>query len=230
MVKISRGEEGRPSNVGRMTPAAILLVVGASVLGAVLGATVLPWWADRESRSAARSGPRTRVAGAAVTAVAFGVLAWRVGADAVLPAFLAVMAAGTAISIVDLREKRIPNRMLLVAGPAVAVLLAAGLLVDGAPAKLLAVLAGAAAMFALYFLLALVAPAAMGMGDVKLAALLGGALGAVGLTGWLVGLLAAFLVGGLVAIVALFAGRVGWRGSIPFGPWMVVGTLVGLTF
>jgi leader peptidase (prepilin peptidase)/N-methyltransferase len=70
----------------------------------------------------------------------------------------------------------------------------------------------------------------MGMGDVKLAALLGGALGAVGLTGWLVGLLAAFLVGGLVAIVALLAGRVGWRGSIPFGPWMVVGTLVGLTF
>jgi leader peptidase (prepilin peptidase)/N-methyltransferase len=213
-----------------MTPAAIAFIAGVSVVGGVLGATVLPWWADRETRSAARSGPRTRVAGAAVTAVAFGVLAWRVGPDAVLPAFAAVMAAGTAISIVDLREKRIPNRMLLVAGPVAALLLAAGLLVRGEPAKLLAVLAGAGAMFVLYFLIALVAPAAMGMGDVKLAALLGGALGAVGMTAWLVGVLAAFLVGGVVATVALVAGRVGWRGSIPFGPWMIVGALTGLTF
>lgn len=213
-----------------MTPAVFAFVASATILGAALGATVLPWWADRESKSAARSGPRTRVAGAVVTGAAFGALGLRVGADAVLPAFLAVMAAGTAIAIVDLREKRIPNRMLLVATPVVVVLLAAGLLLRGEPERLLGVLAGAAAMFALYFLIALIVPAAMGMGDVKLAALLGGALGAVGLTGWLVGLLAAFFIGGIVAVVALVAGRVGWRGSIPFGPWMVAGTLVGLCF
>ena len=213
-----------------MTPAVLAFVAAAAIVGAALGATVLPWWADRESKSAARSGPRTRVAGAVVTGIAFGVLALRVGADAVLPAFLAVSAAGTAVAIVDLREKRIPNRMLLVATPVVVVLLAAGLLLRGEPERLLGVLAGAAAMFALYFLIALIAPAAMGMGDVKLAALLGGALGAAGLTGWLVGLLAAFLIGGIVAVVALIAGRVGWRGSIPFGPWMVAGTVVGLCF
>lgn len=210
-----------------MSPAEIPLVAVASVVGAVLGATLLPWWADRESRSAARSGPRTRVAGAVVTAGAFGVLALRVGMDAVLPAFLVVTAAGTAISIVDLREKRIPNRMLFVAGPIVAALLAGGLLLRGEPGRLLAVLAGAAALFALYFVIALVVPAAMGMGDVKLAALLGGALGAAGLTAWLVGLLAAFLIGGIVAVVALASRRVGLRGSIPFGPWMVAGALVG---
>jgi leader peptidase (prepilin peptidase)/N-methyltransferase len=211
-----------------MSPAAIALVAGATALGAVLGATVLPGWADRESRSAARSGPRTRTAGALVTGVAFGVLALRVGADAVLPAFLAVMAAGTAIAIVDLREKRIPNHMLLIAAPVVAVLLLAGVLMRGEPERLLAVLAGAAAMFALYFVLALIAPAAMGMGDVKLAALLGAALGAAGLTAWLVGLLAAYLIGGVVAVITLVTGRVGWRGSIPFGPWMVAGALIGL--
>jgi leader peptidase (prepilin peptidase)/N-methyltransferase len=211
-----------------MTPAVFAFVAGAAVLGAALGATVLPWWADRESRSAARSGPRTRLAGALVTGVAFGLLALRVGVDAVLPAFLAVTAAGTAISIVDLREKRIPNRMLLVSAPVVAVLLAGGLLLRGEPERLLAVLAGAAAMFVLYFLIALIAPAAMGMGDVKLAALLGGALGAAGLTAWLGGLLAAYLIGGIVAVITLVAGRVGWRGSIPFGPWMVAGAVVGL--
>lgn len=213
-----------------MTPAVFAFVAAAAFVGAALGATVLPWWADRESRSAARSGRRTRVAGAVATGVAFGALVLRVGADAVLPAFLAVTAVGTAVAIVDLREKRIPNRMLLVAAPVLAALLVAGALLRGEPERLVGVLAGAAAMFVLYFVIALVAPAAMGMGDVKLAALLGAALGAMGLTGWLVGLLAAFLIGGVVAVVALVAGRVGWRGSIPFGPWMVAGTLVGLCF
>jgi leader peptidase (prepilin peptidase)/N-methyltransferase len=213
-----------------MTPAEIALVTVASVVGAVLGATVLPWWADQETRSAARSGPRTRGAGAIVTGAAFGVLAWRVGMDAVLPAYLAVMAAGTAISIVDLREKRIPNRMLLVAGPIVAALLLAGVLLRSEPGRLLAVLGGAAALFVLFFVIALFVPAAMGMGDVKLAPLLGAALGAAGLTAWLVGLLAAFLIGGIVATIALASRRVGLRGSIPFGPWMVAGALVGLAF
>lgn len=213
-----------------MTPVEIAVVAGATLLGAALGATVLPRWADLESRSAARSGPRTRVAGAIVTAFAFGVLALRVGLDAVLPAFLVVMAVGTAISIVDLREKRIPNRMLLVAAPVVAVLLGAGLLIRREPDRALAVLVGAAALFALYLAIALIVPAAMGMGDVKLAALLGGALGAGGFSAWVVGLLAAFLIGGIVAIIALATRRVGVRGSLPFGPWMVAGALVGLAF
>jgi leader peptidase (prepilin peptidase)/N-methyltransferase len=213
-----------------MTPAMIALVAGATVLGAGLGATVAPWWADRESRSPARSGPRTRVAGAVVTAAAFGVLVARVGADAILPAFLVMMVAGTAISIVDLRERRIPNRMLLVAGPTVAVLLVAGLMLRGDPGRILAMLGGAAALFALYFVIALIAPAAMGMGDVKLAALLGAALGAAGWTAWLAGLLAAFLIGGIVSLVALATRRVTLRGSIPFGPWMIAGALVGLAY
>lgn len=217
-------------SVRRMTPAAIALVAGATALGAGLGATVLPWWADRESRSPARSGPRTRAAGAVVTAVAFGVLALRAGADAALPAFLAVAAAGAAISIVDLREKRIPNQMLLIAGPIVAAMLVAGLLLRGEPGRVLAAFAGAAALFALYFVIALIVPAAMGMGDVKLAALLGSALGAAGLAAWLAGLLAAFLIGGIVSVIALATGRVSLRGSIPFGPWMVAGALVGLAF
>lgn len=213
-----------------MSPAEIAFVAAVATVGAVLGATLLPWWADRESRTAGRSGTRTRIAGAVVAGAAFGVLAFRLGWDGVLPAALAVAASGTAISIVDLREKRIPNRMLLVAAPAVVLLLVAGLLPRGEPARLLAALVGAAALFALYLLIALVVPAAMGMGDVKLAAVLGGALGAAGLTAWLVGLLAAFLVGGIVAVIALAAGRVGWRGSIPFGPWMVVGAVIGLCF
>jgi Type II secretory pathway, prepilin signal peptidase PulO and related peptidases len=211
-----------------MTGGLVVLTTVLAVAGAALGATLLPLWADAESRSEARSGARTRLLTALATAAAFGLLGARIGATWTLPAALALAATGIALSIVDLREQRLPNGMLLAASPVVAVLLVAGVLLEGAPQRLLWLLAGAAGMFALYFVIALASPAAMGMGDVKLAALLGGALGAAGLTAWIAGLLAAFLVGGIVAVVALVAGRVGWRGSIPFGPSMVVGAVLGL--
>jgi hypothetical protein len=66
------------------------------------------------------------------------------------------------------------------------------------------------------------------MGDVKLALVIGLLLGWFGLNAWLIGLLAAFVVGGLVALVALLLRRVTLRGSIPFGPSMLAGALVAL--
>jgi Type II secretory pathway, prepilin signal peptidase PulO and related peptidases len=211
-----------------MIPGDVVLVAALAVAGAVIGATLLPRWADAETRGAVRSGIRVRVVAALATAAAFGVLGARLKFDELLPAALVLAAAGVALSIVDLREQRLPNRMLLVAAPAVAVLLVVGVLWRGEPVRFLWLLAGAGAMFALYLVIALAAPSAMGMGDVKFAALLGAPLGAVGLTAWLGGLLGAFLVGGVVAVVALVAGRVGWRGSIPFGPSMAAGALLGL--
>jgi len=211
-----------------MTGGLLVLTAVLAAAGAALGSTLLPAWAGVESRSGARSGARTRLLAALATGAAFGLLGARIGTTWTLPAALALAAAGVALSIVDLREQRLPNRMLLVAAPAVAVLLVVGVLWRGEPVRFLWLLAGAGAMFALYLVIALAAPSAMGMGDVKFAALLGAPLGAVGLTAWLGGLLGAFLVGGVVAVVALVAGRVGWRGSIPFGPSMAAGALLGL--
>ena len=87
---------------------------------------------------------------------------------------------------------------------------------------------GGVVMFTVYFLLALISPSAMGMGDVKLAALVGLVLGWFGLAVWLIGLLAAFVVGGVIAIIALVLRRVTLRGSIPFGPSMLVGALAAV--
>ncbi len=83
-------------------------------------------------------------------------------------------------------------------------------------------------MFAVYFVLALISPKSMGMGDVKLALVIGLLLGWFGLNAWLIGLLAAFIVGGLIAIVALLLRRVTLKGSIPFGPSMLAGALIAL--
>ena len=55
-------------------------------------------------------------------------------------------------------------------------------------------------------------------------------LGWFGLNTWLIGLLAAIVVGGVMAIVALVLKRVTLRGSIPFGPSMLAGALIAVLF
>ena len=68
----------------------------------------------------------------------------------------------------------------------------------------------------------------MGFGDVKLSPVLGACLGWVAVTSALVGLLAAFVAGAAAGIALLVAGRAGRRSQMPFGPFLLLGTLVGL--
>ena len=132
------------------------------------------------------------------------------------------------LTLVDLAEKRLPNAVIFPTLSAVAVLLVPPTWASGSWMSLLWALAGSAAMFAVYFVLALISPKSMGMGDVKLALVIGLLLGWFGLTAWLIALLAAFIVGGVIAIVALLLRRVTLKGSIPFGPSMLAGALIAL--
>ena len=85
-------------------------------------------------------------------------------------------------------------------------------------------------MFLFYFVLAVISPAGMGMGDVKFAAPLGLVLGWFGWNVWLVGLVAGFIIGGVVSLIALALRRVTIRGSLPFGPSMLAGAIVAILF
>jgi leader peptidase (prepilin peptidase)/N-methyltransferase len=156
--------------------------------------------------------------------LAIGVSVWRLGGSwAVVPfALLAVVAAR--LAWVDLRERRLPNAIVLPSGAASMVLLGLAAIGDGQPTRWLGAVAGAAALFALYLALALAAPTGMGMGDVKLAAVVGLYGGWLGLTGWFAAALAGFVLGGIVAIVGLLRGA----RDIPFGPWMLAGLYVAL--
>ena len=210
-----------------------LFVALAVVVGAALGWWPLAAWVRRSliTDAGERMPQRTvRLWSAGSTAVAFGLLAWRFGWDWVLPALLVFAAASVVLSIVDYAEKRLPNKVIAPMFIALVVLLAVAALAIGDWIALLWALGGAVVMFAVYFLLALISPSAMGMGDVKLAAPIGLMLGWFGLSAWLVGLLAAFLVGGVIAIVALLLRRVTLRGSIPFGPSMLIGAFGALLF
>jgi leader peptidase (prepilin peptidase)/N-methyltransferase len=88
--------------------------------------------------------------------------------------------------------------------------------------------AGAGILFLFYFVLAMISPRGMGMGDVKLAGVLGLFLGALGWGQLAVGAGAAFVLGGLFSIILLITRRAGRKSGIPFGPWMLLGAWVGV--
>lgn len=176
------------------------------------------------------------------TAIFFGVVSWWVLAASapagdqagplavavILIAFLYLAAISVALALIDIDTHRLPNRILLPAYWVSALLLSAGSILAGEPERLLGAAVGAAGLFGLYLLLALVRPGAMGFGDVKLAGVLGMYLGYLGWGQLAVGAFAAFLLGGVFGVGLLLARRAGRSSSIPFGPWMLSGAWLGI--
>ncbi|KQV07152.1 peptidase A24 [Leifsonia sp. Root112D2] len=148
----------------------------------------------------------------------------------VLVAFLYLAAVSVALALIDIDTHTLPNRLVLPSYIVGAALLAAAGIVVGNFGALISAGIGCAALFVLYAILAIVRPGGMGLGDVKLAGVLGLFLEFLGWPQLVVGAFAAFLLGGLYAI-ALLALRRAKRGSgIPFGPWMLGGAWVGIFF
>jgi leader peptidase (prepilin peptidase)/N-methyltransferase len=145
-------------------------------------------------------------------------------------AFLYLAGVSIALALIDLDTHTLPNAIVLPSYLVGAGLLgAAGLLSADYPALLTAAFGGVA-LFGLYFLMALIYPGGMGLGDVKLAGLLGLYLGYLGWGPLVVGAFAAFLLGGLYALVLIALRKAGRKSGIPFGPWMLAGAWVGLFF
>lgn len=132
-------------------------------------------------------------------------------------ALVAVLTVGMVAAVVDTVSHRIPDPLVLVSLGPVAVVIAIEIVAGDARTAVPAVLAGAA-LFAGPLLAAhLVAPAALGFGDVKLAVALGAALGMVE---WRYTITALCLASGLTAAVAI----VRRRPALPFAPGLVAGT------
>ncbi len=145
-----------------------------------------------------------------------------------LLAFLALAASSVVLSGIDLTVHRLPDRIVVPTFVVGALLLGGSALAAGDAAAMLRALIGAAAAFLFFLVVALIKPGAMGVGDVKLAAVLGLYLGYLGWPQLVVGFFAAFIIGSVVGLVLLTARRVGRKGGIPFGPWMFAGAWVGI--
>jgi leader peptidase (prepilin peptidase)/N-methyltransferase len=163
-----------------------------------------------------------------LTGVVFGLLAWRVGADAALPAFLYLGAIGIALAVIDLDVKRLPNAITLPSYVVVPALLGVAVVVDGDASAWVRAMLGGAVLYAFYFLLALVYPAGMGFGDVKLAGILGMYLGWLGWGVLVVGAFLGFLLGGTIGVALMASRRATRKSEIPFGPSMLGGVLVAV--
>ena len=145
-----------------------------------------------------------------------------------LVAFLWLAGASVALAIIDVEHHRLPDTIVLPSYAVGLVLLGASSALSGEWDALLRGVVGMAALFVFYLALALVKPGAMGLGDVKLAGVLGLWLGWLGWGELVVGAFAAFLLGGLFSIVLLATRRAQRTGGIPFGPWMLAGAWVGV--
>lgn len=168
--------------------------------------------------------PLVELAGATL----FALVAWRIGWSSALPAYLLFAWTLLVLSVIDLDHKRIPNRLTYPLTPVLALLLVGAALLGGDPGQALRTLLGGVTAFAALLALALISPRGMGLGDVKLAAFLGLGLGFLGWDHLVLGLFAAFLLGGVVALALLAVGRRGRRDEIPFGPWLAAGSLVAV--
>ena len=123
-----------------------------------------------------------------------------------------------AVSVTDLERRIIPNRIVL---PAAAIVLLAQTALEPSPEWVLGALG--ASLF--LFIAALAYPAGMGMGDVKLALLLGAMLGRTVPVAMMIAMLAA-----LVPAIVLLArhGSAARKMGIPFGPFLALGGVVTL--
>lgn len=155
-----------------------------------------------------------------LTAALFAVVAVVNGVDERLALSLPFVAVLMAVAAIDLDHRIIPNRIL---APAAVYAVAAAAVV--APGDLPELLAAGGGAFAFLLVTALVYPAGMGMGDVKLAGVMGLYLGVAVVPA----LLVAFVAGSLVGIVMLAReGAAARKKGIPFGPFLALGGLVGL--
>ena len=164
------------------------------------------------------------------TAVLFGLVALRFGWDWVLPAYLYLAAIGVALAAIDLDTRRLPNAIVLPSYPVAFGLLTGAALLNGEADVILRVAGGGLALFAFYFLLALIYPAGMGFGDVKLSGVLGMYLGYLGWGIVVIGGFLGFLVGGLLGIALIVFRGAGRKTMLPFGPSMIVGAFLAIFF
>jgi leader peptidase (prepilin peptidase)/N-methyltransferase len=151
-----------------------------------------------------------------------------VGSILALVAFLYLGAISIALALIDIDTHRLPNVIVLPAYAVGAVLLSAASLLAGDVESLVRAAVGIAIMGGIYLLLAVVRPGGMGMGDVKLAGVLGLFLAWLGWDVLAVGILTGFVLGGLFGVALLLFRRVSASTGIPFGPWMLAGAWIAI--
>lgn len=229
-------------------------MAGAAAVGALLG-PALAGWSMRlvgaahgvgaaEGAGAAGGGPprpprwwrgtgashRRRWLVTLATAVAWGVTAGGVAQPAALPAYLWFATAAVLLTVVDIDHHLLPNRLTYPTYLAGLLLLGIASLVGGSAQPYLRAVVAMVALFGATLVVAVAAPAALGLGDVKLAGLLGLYLGWLGTGYLLLGIGFGVAAGAVLALLLLVTGRAGLGSEVAYGPPLLLGAMVSVGF
>lgn len=207
----------------------------------------LPWWACPSCRQPAAVAERWPLVGplrrrrscprcgedrqrslrpillGVVAAGASAILVVRVGLHPVVLAWLAATVGLEVMAAVDLERLIIPNRVLYPTGLAVAGLLVVASAAGDRWDDLGWAVASAAVAGAVFFLVHAAVPHGMGFGDVRLAAVVGLAVGWASPSRAFVAFLLAFVIGAVGGVVVMVVTGQGRRAKVPFGPFLAIG-------
>jgi leader peptidase (prepilin peptidase)/N-methyltransferase len=162
------------------------------------------------------------------TAGLFGGVAARIGYSWSLPAYLVLAAGLLALASIDLEHLLLPKRIVY----PVLGLVSASLVIAAAATHhwhyLLVAGLSAIAWFIVFFAMNAISPRLLGFGDVRLAPVLGLALGWLGVRYVLLGFFAANLIGAVLGLSLIATKQMTREQQIPYGVFLALGTMLAI--
>jgi leader peptidase (prepilin peptidase)/N-methyltransferase len=164
----------------------------------------------------------------AATAALFAGMAARIGFSWSLPAYLVLAAGLLALACTDLEHLLLPKRIVYPVLTLVGVLLVLAAAITHHWHDLLTAALCAIVWFVIFFAMNAISPRLLGFGDVRLAPVLGLALGWLGVRYALLGFFASNLVGAILGLSLIATKRISRQQQIPYGVFLAIGTLLAI--
>ncbi|HET8962207.1 A24 family peptidase [Nocardioides sp.] len=167
---------------------------------------------------------------ALVSAACAALVGLAVGREWALVVLVPLVPVSVALAVIDWRTRLLPTRLVLPATGAAILLGLLGWAVTRDPDDLVRAAIALVVVRSVFWVLWWFHSAGMGFGDVRLAAMLGFALGQLGWAEVVVGVYSGFLIFGLPGLLLAIArrDRALLRSPFPFGPFMLAGGLIGI--
>ncbi|MCE7009947.1 prepilin peptidase [Kibdelosporangium philippinense] len=205
----------------------MLIVLWAGV-GAVVAILIHVW--TRRLLAADRRGWLTAPPTASLlTAVLFGLLAWRIGWNIELLPYSYLAAIGVSLSIVDIVKQRLPKEMILTSAVVLGTLFGVLSIAHSDSESLVRALVGSILSAGFYLVMALASDGGLGAGDIKLGALLGLVLGWLSWSALALGVFLAACVGSTVCLLLRLINRLPENRIVPGGPFLLFGAVVAIS-
>lgn len=226
-----------------MSLSATWIIVGWTAVGAAAAGVMRPLTTKHLTRPTSRfAATRTRFDGAprpppnrdlvvgqmVTTPVLFGLLAWRFGPHLELLAFSYLAAVAVPLSVIDMREMRLPRQLVLPLYPAGVALFGLAAAVHDDQARFVRAIAGMVLLLASYLATAVLSQGALGAGDVRAAGPIGLALAWHSWPTLLSGTLLSLLCFTAMATLSKHPTNSFLRQDLPFGPAMFGGTFLAI--